>query len=1278
MVFVAEEPGPSVVPSRYVPRLQTSWLTDQPDCTGAHRTVGGTLVFADVWGFTALSERLARRGRAGAEELTELINSVVCRMLQVIRPYGGDLLEYGGDALLLLFSGVGHERRASIAGAAMSLALREFRDVSSASGRVRLRMSIGIQTGQLTTFLAGTRHRELLLMGQPVDDVLELQRIAGPGEIVVGTTTVAALPPGWLGLSTAGGARRLRPREISTTPSDLVDSHERGKPYDSDAALDGIPPVLRNHLGAVDGEHRQIAVGFLHWSGLDAELRTRGPDALAATLHDLIDVTQNSCAEHGVTFLATDADASGITVVLAAGAPTTAADNEDRLVSVLRTVVDTPTALLVKAGAHRGQAFAVEVGDDERRIYTVLGETVNIAARMMAAAPDGGLLVTASVFDRLRLSYVREPIDPLYVKGIARPVEAALLGPIDPGTPKPAERSNHTELPFVGREAESRVLLDAIETARSGGRRVVDIIGEPGMGKSRLLAEALTHVGELPVLVVQARQYAKTEAFGAVREPLRQLIGAPVPSNDDQVAALLARTLERIPELRPLLPLVGVPFGVRLPDSETTSGLTADHRREELRAATIRLLLRVFPANGVLVIEDPYWLDEGSRQLLTGLAGVLPGWACIVTQRLAAPGLDLSGTPDVERLELGPLPPEAMASLASATGRLSPADTDAVAARSAGNPLFLQELTAAVAGGASIEELPDTVEAVIAAHLDTLPKAERDLVRIASVLGSDVPIGWLFELADIHDPEAGRTRLERASDILELANDRVRFGHALVRDSAYESLSFRRRRALHGKAADLIRSGHTDEAGREQRAALLSLHYCAAHRYQECWDWSLVAGERARHDAAPDEAVTLLRRALDSAKSAGIEPDLVSAVHEQLGDVADLAGRYGVAAEAYRRARTLRGVDASAAAELFRKQGHIAEQEGDYVRAIRLYKQGFRVLETASSSDDTSHAEAELTRSYGVTLLRQGKYAEAVPVLEDAARSAELGGYRAAQAHAYYLLDWAHTDLGRPDPKYRELALPIYEELGDWLGQGNVLINLGVDAYYEGRWLDAVEAYRRGRDAYERIGATVLGAAATNNIGEILCDQGHFAKARDELEQALEIWTASAYPGAGLAAANLGRVAAFTGAFETAANLLTEAKEALGRIGADSVVVDVELRELERLVLMSNWKAALELADLVRQKAEQPVQQALLERMAGWAHAQAGDYDTARAACYTSLRIAQRINARYEEARTRAALARLAIHRSERVAIDQEAETILSELGVVWSPLPPLPNGRTA
>src|SRR5690606_10999491 len=133
-----------------------------------------------------------------------------------------------------------------------------------------------------------------------------------------------------------------------------------------------------------------------------------------------------------------------------------------------------------------------------------------------------------------------------------------------------------------------------------------------------------------------------TEPYGGIREPLRRALGAEPDAGDDEVAKRLSGLVERVlPDRLPLLPLLGAPFGLRLPETEAAAELSADHRREELLTGTVRLLLELLPSACVLVVEDPSWLDDGSEQLLSGLLRVLPGWAMLVTHWPGSRKLDL-------------------------------------------------------------------------------------------------------------------------------------------------------------------------------------------------------------------------------------------------------------------------------------------------------------------------------------------------------------------------------------------------------------------------------------------------------------------------------------------------------------------------------------------------------------------------------------------------------------------------------------------------------------
>lgn len=183
---------------RYVPRRAAEWDLDAPG--RKWQEVEASLCFVDISGFTPLSERLARRGRIGAEELTELLNRVFGRMLGLAYERGGGLLKFGGDALLLLFASPDHAAQAASAAVELRAALREAAAVPTSVGRVALRMSVGIHSGTVRLFRVGQSHYELLIAGPAATATTQMEHVAGPGQIVV-----SAVHPGGL-----AGARRGR------------------------------------------------------------------------------------------------------------------------------------------------------------------------------------------------------------------------------------------------------------------------------------------------------------------------------------------------------------------------------------------------------------------------------------------------------------------------------------------------------------------------------------------------------------------------------------------------------------------------------------------------------------------------------------------------------------------------------------------------------------------------------------------------------------------------------------------------------------------------------------------------------------------------------------------------------------------------------------------------------------------------------------------------------------------------------------------------------------
>ena len=190
--MAAPETAPAVDLTPFVPRVVIDWLREAPEAR--RRELEGTLVFVDISGFTAMSERLATKGKLGAEEVTDVMNLVFARLLDVAYAWGGGLLKFGGDALLLFFSGGKHEARACDAAFGMRKALRELGRPQTSAGPVTLKMHVGIHSDVYDFFLVGETHRELLLAGGGVTRTVEMESNSEAGEILVSAETAARLP----------------------------------------------------------------------------------------------------------------------------------------------------------------------------------------------------------------------------------------------------------------------------------------------------------------------------------------------------------------------------------------------------------------------------------------------------------------------------------------------------------------------------------------------------------------------------------------------------------------------------------------------------------------------------------------------------------------------------------------------------------------------------------------------------------------------------------------------------------------------------------------------------------------------------------------------------------------------------------------------------------------------------------------------------------------------------------------------------------------------------
>ena len=1246
----------------YVPAVVIDWLRESPDAS--HRLVDGTMALIDISGFTRLTERFARAGKVGAEEVSQILNAAFVSLLDVAYEYGADLIKWGGDAVLLLFQGDGHAATACAAAWEMRRTLRRAGKVTGTAGSATLRMSAGVHSGQVMFFLFGSRHRELVVTGPAATQTAVIEAAAEAGQVAISPDTAALLGPGLAGAVKGpgyllGSAPKVPPRPARRVRDITGLDLERCLP----------PPVAESLLaGGREGEHRRVAIAFVEFSGTDRLLAAHGADAVAALLQYVISAAQDAAHANDVTFLGTDINADGGKIMLVAGAPRSTRRDETHLLQAVRAVLARPGVLTLRAGAHAGRAFAGDLGPEYRRTYSVWGDAINLAARLMAHAAPGKLLATADILDRSTRMFAFSSLPPFQVRGKAEPVHAFDVGaplPNRPASVQPVGR-------LLGRDSEVAALREALDSLRRGRGQLIELVGEPGIGKTRLLAELLALADQERLVVVRCDEYATAVPYAVTEMLLRDLLGMPAEAEPQAMVAALARAVaEQAPQLEKWLPLLATAVGAELPATPEVDQLEDAFRRPRLEQALTELVGAILQDPAVLAVEDVQLADEASVSVLSRLLEEVSGrpWLVVMTDRARKP---LRAPDSVEslRLELGPLPTSAAETLlldATRRSPLAPHQLAAITERGAGNPLFLRELAAVAARGGDDRLLPESIEDVIGAQIDRLAAEDKSTLRTAAVAGMSFEEDLLAEVLG-RPLDAGVW--ERLREFVSAeAPGTFRFRHALLRDGAYEGLPYARRRQLHGQLADALecRAGDAPQA----EPAQLSLHYFHAQRYAAASYYARIAAERAAAVYANAEAAEFLATALDAAKRAGQSAAVLSRLAEVLGDVRYRLGDFRAADHAFGEARKSIDGDPVALARLCEKTALAVVRTSGVSPALRWTARGREAL-VGLTGADADRQDALLLRTRALLRYWQGRYAEAATTAAEAITVARRCGARDVLGRALYLLDAADVARGRYGGEpWAEQALAIFKELRNLSWQAQALNVLGNRAYFEGRWDDALGYYRQAGEAFERAGDQWHAALTAANAGEILCNQGRYAEAEDLVQPAERVLRASgALSETAFAATVLGRAAARRGRSDEALRLLEAAHAGYLKAGEPTEVVATEISIAETLLYAGEADEALARADDVMTSSRvrhSDASASALARVRGYALALLGRAVRSQEAIDESLRTARQRGDLYGEALATDALIRLVEMRgqSAELGLAAKRDELFRSLGVV-------------
>jgi class 3 adenylate cyclase/tetratricopeptide (TPR) repeat protein len=1176
---------------------------------------GAAVLFLDISGFTALTERLADEGPRGTERLLRLLNDTFGDLIEVVYTHGGDIVKFAGDALLAVWPGAPEQvdlSELACRAAQCGLALQDEMKRRASELETPLRLRIGIAAGDLSlAYVGGVYGRwELLVTGRPVVDAGLASQAASPGETVLTPATWKYLAPHGTGeLVETSGVRLV---SIQTPYPPVPAPPLEAPPGAETGILPQLPSAIRSRLiaGQTDwlAELRPLTILFVNLPDLNHTTSL-------AEAQEVMETLQGGVYRYEGSINKLSVDEKGVTLVAAMGLPPLA--HEDDPLRGVRAALELRErlhgmGLRTSIGITTGRAFCGEVGNTRRREYTMIGDVVNLAARLMQAAGDT-IFCDEATFLAARKHLDFDQLPPLSLKG--------KRGSVPVYSPNGEHKATEAIAKgrMVGRSRERLLFAERLQLLKQdgdGGAIVLE--GDAGMGKSRLVADWLeqAHAAEVQVLVGAGSAIERSTSYHAWRPVFQELLGLDRAQDDpDERRRHVLEQFETDPQLQRLGPLLNAVLPLELPENEATEAMAGKVRADNTHDLLLRLLHRTLhPRPTAVFLEDIHWLDSASWAMVRLAHHVFPHalWI-LVTRPLPNPWpaefqevvrhrwtqvCRLEGLTEAQSLDL-------VCDRLGAT-RLPDSVAHLIRSRAEGQPFFCEELALSLrdAGLVAVEDgvchlasgagdllerdLPTTIEGVITSRVDRLPPPEQLTLKVASVIGRSFPLRTLVDVHPMRDDLArvpGQLRALEGLGLVGLDPDQPEptylFKHVITQEVVYHLMTQAQRQSLHRLVAEWIERMHAADLA--PYFPLLAYHWTRADDPQRAIAYLEQAGERALRDFSNEEAIRFYTEALDLANAGAARPaaELLARWARHLGKAYAGMGRLDEARTQLDKALSLLGLsapsdrlDRAIAREVTRQLGHLlvprfgTKRDEVLLERVRLHETLGEI--SYFRFDAPSFALHTLT---------------ALNLAERGGDSPELARTLAGMA--------CLAGLARLHPlarRYGERALAVSRRVPDEPSRACVLIRTSLYGLGVGAWQQVRLALDEARTRTERMGDRRQWGEATSLLAGAYAYPAEFEPAialyqellqagrrHDDVQQ--QGW---ALLGASKCLLRIGQLDKALETWEQADPILNASHDRVARINFQGFLVMVRLQARE---LNEAWKEALSLETMM---ADQP------------------------------------------------------------------------------------------
>jgi len=848
-----------------------------------------SFLYADISGFTAMSEKLSKYGREGSEKLTKIINRFFSELIKIIKSFEGDIYGFGGDAIFAFFEGEDKEKRALECAIAMLDFVNKNKRIKKFNYTFRIGMHAGIVTGKVFFKDFGT---DDFMGGRILRYLSNIVSVTEKGEIAICGKTAKKLKE--FDFYKKKGFYFVKKLKKTRYPDFQAEDirfrkeiFEELKKYIPDFIIERVN--IKPFFEAKDGEHRKVTSVFIYIKGFDFD---KSPDRSSKKLEKFYKVLKDNCRIYGGYINKFDIADKGERLFVTFGFPKAMEDDELRAINFCYDILNEKTLkdLDLRIGVNSGHVFAGPVGSDLRNEFTVMGDAVNLAARLASKARKREILISEGVCRKINKFFEAKSKGKIKFRGKAKEIEVFSVRKKAKLKTRMIERWVSESAVLVGRDREIEEFKKIIKEVKNKKGYVVLIKGEAGIGKSRLTREFINLCVKSNFRIFQGEcvSYGKSFLYYPWTQILNDFFGiSPFDDMEIKKKKIMDKVLKMNRKLREWLPVIGEPMGVIFKETSLTKYIDAKLRKQKL----FDIIFNFFKHETgkmplCIVMEDMQWSDTSSIELLNHIARNIydkPFLLIIVTR----PGIEkqefmekkwykefilreLSETDTLNLiknlLDVKELP--------SNLKRL-------ICDKAQGNPFYIEEIIKSLIeegfiflrkgkwsfkGEIKNVRLPDRVEGVIMSRIDRLDYRAKDVLQVASVLGREFDEFLIRGIyPDIRFLEKTLKDLN-SLDLVKIEKGKGRakylFKHILTQEVAYNSLSFERRRVLHLRVGKFIEENLKDR--RDEFLGLLSYHFYRANDWEKALYYSVEAGERAKKVYANYEAIEFFTRAIES------------------------------------------------------------------------------------------------------------------------------------------------------------------------------------------------------------------------------------------------------------------------------------------------------------------------------------------------------------------------------------------------------------------------------